>query len=68
MSNTSKTQRLYNLLQTGENTSAKALAKALKVKSVTSLVTALRKQGAVIYTNKTSNGPAYRYDTVRSYV
>ena len=68
MSNTTnKKQRLYDLINTGTNQPAKALAKALKVTSVTALVGALRKEGAVIWANKSSKGLLYRFDTVRSY-
>jgi hypothetical protein len=67
MSNTTKTQRLYELIATGTNVPAKTLAKKLKVASVASLVTALRKDGAVIHKNETAQGTAYRFDTLRSY-
>ena len=66
-SNKTQKQKLMNLLASGQNVPAKTLAKKLGVRSVSAHISNLRNEGARIYTNKTSDGTAYRFDALRSY-
>jgi hypothetical protein len=67
---TTKIQKLYDVLAHGENVTSAELKRQLRTKSVSSIVRAARKAGAVIWMNRVNrNGKtvtAYRYDNARS--
>lgn len=67
---TTKIQKLYNILADGKNVTTAQLKRALRTEHVSSIVRALREQGATIWTNRVNrNGKivtAYRFDASRS--
>lgn len=57
-----KTEKLLNVLASGQNTSATTIAKKTKLQNVSSTIHRLREQGYEIYTNKRSDGYYYRWN------
>lgn len=64
---TTKKEKLINILASGKNVSAAALAKKLGVARVSAHINNLRNEGFVIYTNTGRDGTQYRLDGARSF-
>jgi|TARA_Y100000992_G_scaffold293621_1_gene252454 predicted HTH transcriptional regulator len=55
-----KKEKIINLLNKGNNVTWKHLRARFNLKSPTAMIDTIKKEGHVVYTNKTSEGVAYR--------
>lgn len=70
-SNTSQKNRMFNLLSSGKEVTVADAAKRLAIANPSAVISALRDEGHVIWTNRRTSKAGktvfvYRYDTARS--